>query len=423
MNPVDLWSAPTASSSTLSAESLLQRHPDLFTRWVDPKSGVTSYVLTRRVAPVQQSFYYVNPSFSDDGRYFWFYCAFPPGGSANQGRSLAVVDLIDGRVQHFPETAFTDASPAVDTATGTVYWCTGLEIWKRSPAPDAQPEFVNRFPAELARNRRPWRLATHMTFSADRQALNLDVEVGTEWFVGHAPLDGSPFELWQRLDRCYNHAQFNPVDSTLQLIAQDHSVHPVTGEVCPYENRIWLIRRGETAKPLFPKKQTTAPRITAGNPHYETPGTYTITDERARHGHEWWGADGRHVWYIAYGKGVKRAIPVADGNPADELVWPHTTISHAHSNAAETRLVCDSLPPDDPSDRRVTYFDIPMQRSVNIVSHLPALPVDLPRYHLHPHPQFCLHDQLICYTTTVFGQVDVAFTPVKALDALMAEPE
>lgn len=34
---------------------------------------------------------------------------------------------------------------------------------------------------------------------------------------------------------------------------------------------------------------------------------------------------------------------------------------------------------------------------------------------IHPHPQFCLNDRYICYTTNVLGRVDVALTPVEAL--------
>lgn len=406
---------PTAADShrnPLSAPADLLRDPALFTRWLDPKSGVASFVLTARAAPFQQSFYYVNSGFSGDGRHFWFYCAFPPAGSANQGRSLAAADFSEGCVHHFPETGFTDASPVVHPKTGEAYWCAGLEIWKRSPAPDARPVLVNRFPAELARNRRPWRLATHLTFSADLQALNLDVEIGDEWLVGHVPLDGGPFVLWQRLPRCHNHAQFNPVDPDLQLLAQDHSVHPVSGETEPYANRLWLIRRGEKAVPVFPDAIPVAPRLKGGNPHYTGAAAHTVADERALLGHEWWSADGRHVWYVRYGQGVARVAPVRQGMPTPELVWPHRTVSHAHADASDRYLVCDSIPPEDPSDRRVTFFDIGSRREIDLVSHLPEPPGDLRRYHVHPHPRFCLNDRLICYTTTVFGRVDVAFTPV-----------
>lgn len=56
-------------------------HPEKskhFTRHRDPESGVESWILTDGVAPYQQAFYFVNDSFSGDGRYLWFYCGFPP---------------------------------------------------------------------------------------------------------------------------------------------------------------------------------------------------------------------------------------------------------------------------------------------------------------------------------------------------------
>lgn len=37
-------------------------HRRLFTPFTHPESGVTSYVLTRKVAPVQKGFYFVNDS-------------------------------------------------------------------------------------------------------------------------------------------------------------------------------------------------------------------------------------------------------------------------------------------------------------------------------------------------------------------------
>ena len=52
---------------------------DLFTPWTDPDSGVTSYILSKKVAPVQENFYFVNDPMDQNGSYLWFYCAFPPG--------------------------------------------------------------------------------------------------------------------------------------------------------------------------------------------------------------------------------------------------------------------------------------------------------------------------------------------------------
>ena len=57
----------------------------LFTPWTNPDTGVTVYLLTQKVAPLQQTFYYVNDGMTRDGRYLWFYCAFPPSALKTLG--------------------------------------------------------------------------------------------------------------------------------------------------------------------------------------------------------------------------------------------------------------------------------------------------------------------------------------------------
>ena len=365
--------------------------PALFTRWRDPRSDVESWILSRRIAPLQQTFYFVNSGWSADGRYYWFYAAFPPAGDSNYGRTLAVIDFEEGEVRHFPEAQFLDASPAVDPSGSDAYWCNGLDLWKRGPGRRDPAVWVNRFPEALAKNRRPWRLATHLTFSADGRSVNLDAEIGREWFAGHAPLDGGPVEIWRRFESGHNHAQFSPTDPGLQLIAQDSAVDPVTGESPRYENRMWLLRQDGSAEPLLEG------------------------DECRMHGHEWWSADGRRVWYVHYGRGVAYA-GLQDRRP--HLAWPLLKASHAHCDAAERFLVADAVP-SDRSESRVAFLNRETGRAVDIVSQLPHLP-ELRKYHIHPHPRFGLDDRYICYTTTVLGQVDIAFVRVADLAAATA---
>lgn len=362
----------------------------LFQKWTDPVSGVTSYLLEPSAAPFQQSFYYVNPSLTDDGRYYWFYCAFPPAGNSNYGRSLAVADFRSGCIHHFPETQFLDASPMVDFKTGEVYWCNHLEIWKRSPQPDATPILVNRFPADVARNRHVACLATHLTLSSDRRALTIDAQIGREWYIGHAPLNGDPVVIWKKFDRMFHHTQFSPVDPDLQLIAQDYSTDPGTGELHGVDQRLWLLRRGGEPELLYP----------GGGSNMQ--------------GHEWWSADGQRVWYIHYHHGVEY-LDIHERKPV--CIWPSKTVSHGHVDAAERYAVADYLPPEKPSERRVAFLNRETGREIDIVSHLPEIPQGQAKYHVHAHPQFCGRDRFICYTTLVRNRVDVAFTPVEALVA------
>src|SRR3712207_942854 len=103
----------------------LTDHPH-FTPWTDPESGVESFILTERVAPLQQSFYFTNPSVSPDERWLWFYTAFPPAPY----KCLAVVSLDPARplIRHFPAAAFTTVSPMVAPEGDAVYFCSGNAV-------------------------------------------------------------------------------------------------------------------------------------------------------------------------------------------------------------------------------------------------------------------------------------------------------
>jgi len=373
----------------------------LFTRWTDPLSGITSYLLSQRVAPVQMGFYFTNPSLTADSRYLWFYCLFPPGTQA----ALGVADLIQSTVHFYPETQFSDASPFIDPATGDAYWASGVEVWKRGPHPGDCASFVNTFPPELANGRRPWRLATHLTRSADNKAFAIDAQIGNEWFLGSLPLDSSrPFELWQHFDDCcYNHAQFSPTDPDLILVAQDGWRDAATGIPGKTSDRLWTIRRGQSAKPLIPQQPLSS-------------------DHR---GHEWWDPTGRHVWYIDYRQGTQR-VDIQTGKYA--TLWPH---GHTHSqcDSQGQYLVGDIA--ESPIEWQLGFYNIATSREVPIVSRFPAHPdisatsswslsastpgYNRGNYHMHPHPHFCCGDRYICYTTNVRGSIDIALTPVQQL--------
>jgi hypothetical protein len=354
---------------------------------------------------MQLSFYFVNPSLTDDGRYLWFYCVYPPGGRNAYGWQLGVVDFEADTIRVYPETMFQDASPYVDLATGDAYWTTGLEIWRRGPRSTDIAQRVGAFPADVANNRRPRRIATHLTRSADGKSFAIDAEFSPDWYVGDIPVDGSsPARIWQQFDRCYNHAQFSPTDPNTILVAQDGWFDSATGEKGEGEDRLWLLTRGGEARPLCPD----APA--ASN----------------RRGHEWWDADGEHVWYIDYRNGTER-VNIHTG--VRETIWAngHT---HSHCDRAGRYLVGDTFTP--PGHWAMAFYNIATGREIAIVTEFPvyngacgcsSLPAttagyDATQYHVHPHPQFCNGDRMIAYTTNVRGSIDVALVDVEQLVAL-----
>lgn len=370
----------------------------LFARWTDPVSGVQSFILTERQAPVQQSFYFTHPELTDDGRYLWVGCGFPPAGGRNAQQVLGVVDFERDEMRLYHETQFSSSRPLLDAATGDIYWCNDLDIWKRGPRARDKTVHVNRFPAELATGRL-FCLATHPTFSADGRSLNIDARFiqhdgKVVCHIGEIPLDGSPFQLWQRFEGwTYDHALFSPTEPDVQMFAHeywlDHAREPFDG-LRPY-HRLWMIRKGEKARPIL-----------------RSPVTHS--------GHEWWDLDGRHVWYVHYGVGVKKVL-AATGD--EQMVWPGA-LSHADSDQSGRYLVADLM--DDPAspDCHVLFRDTATGKEAQIVNRPPLADGLTQCKHLHPHPHFCCRDRYICHTTTVHDRVDLALVPVAPLIAATA---
>jgi len=354
----------------------------LFTEYTDPRFGVPIYLLTRKIAPLQQTFYFVNDPSGADGRYLWFYAAFPPGPT----KSLGVVDLEAQEVRHFPETQFLGSSPYVDAVTGEAYWATRETVWKRGPQPDGEVVAINSVPEVVLRSRPVHRLATHLTRSADGRCFFLDGWVDDRYFCGALPIGGGDFELWQQFWLNHNHAQFSPTDPDLALIAWDHTTSPVTGERLPYYDRLHLIRRGGRAEPLFPEPT----RVT----------------------HEWWDPDGRHIWAMQNGT-VRIELETA----AVERVWPGGKW-HASHDATRMYLVADNN--DEKGFYRgcpstVDFFNRHTGRELRIVRNPEMSNYTGARYHIDPHPRFCCGDRYIAFTTTIRGEVDLALVEVATL--------
>jgi len=358
----------------------------LFTPYTNPETGVSFYILTHKVAPVQENFYFVNEPMSQDGRYLWFYCAFPPSGSASQGRTLGVVDFEEQTVRHFPETQFNHASPVVD-ATGQVFWCMGDTIWRRGPGAQDEVQRVNSLPKDLVGNRSVHRLATHLSRSADGKEFFIDAEVGLGYIFGSLPVDGGDFQFWHRFDRNYNHAQFNPRDPNLVLFAQENHPDPITGLRFGIEDRLWIIERGGLPRPILPKPT----RLT----------------------HEWWDADGRHAWCIQGGQGVWR-VDVYTGE-VETIPWKGGGW-HSHCSRDGMYLAGDATDAfyrGCPST--VNFLNRHTQREVRLASN-PKMPgITGANYHIDPHPRFSGDQKYITFTTTVRGEVDLAIIPTEVL--------
>ena len=372
----------------------------LFVPYVDPVSGKTSYVFRHPDIPHAQSFYFTNRSISRDGRYIWAYIAFPPSCSAAYGRTLGVVDTVLDTFTHFPTTAFFDASPLVDEESGDVYFGSLLGICRKSPDPSEPPVLVAPLPDFLRGKGVLQNVATHMTFSSDRTRVCFDAHIGDRFVFGDVELASGRWRRWCEFDYCKNHAQMSPTDPDLMMIAEDDYSLVESGErrTIRYDEngklaRIYLLRRGDA------------------EPTYIPP---LFVEAR----HEWWSSDGKSIYYVDWDNGTIR-YSLTDGSY--EIVDPRGTW-HAHTSKDGTLFVADENEIDGKKwyrgcPSRVHLYDRKADRYVNIVTENPALykREEPCRYHIDPHPQFALDDQVVMFTTTVTGKVSFAISELAHL--------
>lgn len=354
----------------------------MFTPYIDPQSGVVSYLLTKRAAPVQQAFYFVNTGFSPSQRYLWFYAAYPPAG----GRVLGVLDFEEGTQQVFPETRFCSESPLV--VEEGVYWASDRFLCFRGPRPQDTTELLAKYPDEFFGDRALGHMATHLTFSPDKKELFFDAKVGADFFAGVFNLQTRQFIIWRHFDRYYNHAQFCPTDPDLVLMAQDNQIDPLTGIKTPYDNRLWLLKRNGDFFPVF--------------------------RDNIRVTHEWWDQDGDH--FYALNQMDQLNGPAIIRFNRHDLTWENFLPGkywHAHDFNHGKWFVADRHPWTDfyrncPSD--VQFIERESAKRMTIISKNPEIKTPGNIYHIDPHPRFSPDGTMITHTATVSGKVDVALT-------------
>ena len=379
-----------------------------FTKRIDPETHMTYYVLSTRVAPVQQNFYFVNSVAEASRRYLWFYCAFPPAPV----RCAGVVDFASDEVRIFPDTC-TEAveSCLVDDLTGNLYWASSRGIFMRTPHPQDRALRIARMPEKaalhLGRN-----MATHLTFSPDRRELAVDIQTPNGVYgsyIGTVDAATGAFSEWYHSENGvpYNHAQFCPSDPDCIMVAHEGSINVAEGR---------RMSPALTPEGIYPRLQLIR---RDGSREMRAPLNNYAT-------HEWWAADGRAVYYCSKGHIVRDRL----GSHAPESVC-HIPIEggngtwHAHCSRDEGYFIVDgSLPSMGLSWWRgcvsvVRFWNDRTKKLCGLVSRNPIVenwtPEDPCPYHIDPHPRFIWDDDWVSFTATTAGRVDLALAPVQQL--------
>ncbi len=369
-----------------------------FEEYIDPATGVKSYILNKKPAECIQSFYFCNKSLSDNQKYLWMYCFYPP----MRHRCLGVVclDSKNPFVKVFKESVFWDATPLVAPEGDKVYFVsvyTGDGLICTLDIEGKIEEFARIDPDYIA-GRAVYRFGTHLTISADGKYMLVDAMVGTMGFVAAVDMQTREFHIINEYMNMYNHGQFSPVDPELFLLDQDGWDDPASGKHMIFHNRIWLCDvQGTRFEPVIQKSW------------FNHDGSMIC--------HDFWSQDGKICW-IDYHKG---AFEIDVETREINHVWEHP-LCHAHCNADRNLWVADQSPYGwhrEPC--KVIFYNRAAKKLIDIYSALPAPCCDRATWHIDPHPQFTRDGNYIICTATVRGKIDVSITPVEQLIKLTDE--
>ncbi len=375
-----------------------------FTKVTDKLSNVPYYVLTTRLAQYQQGFYFINNSMTRDGRYLWFYVAAAPIYDT-YARSLGYVDFLLDEVVICYDVLFDDATPLVDSESGDVYYTRGKSIYKRSPGKDKLAEKL----CTLAIPGYVRKLATHLTFTADKKHFFLDISRGDFGCIqGTVEIASGKFTEWSRtpLGVNMNHGQINPKNDNLALCAYDGwsglsmgEYHKIPRDENGVYQRLWTVSSiGE--RKCYPPMH-----------NYAT--------------HEWWSADGNKIYYCCDGYGIY-GIDIRNGS--DITILEGIDPWHAHCTKDESLFVYDEKKLERYGGKwyrgcpaAVNFLNRRSGKSLVIVSEMPEnghTPAKEADYHIDPHPRFTENEKYIVFSTTELGGCDLAIASVEDLVSL-----
>ena len=377
-----------------------------FKKYVD-ESGVVSYILTTRFAPVQQGVYYTNPSMTDDGRYFIFWGTYPPGTL----KPIAVLDFETDEITIHTETVGAGI-PLLDTDNGDLFYSISGNLYRsRIAQPESYEKIasssiisrgvIDRFQKNLQGDEPCSGFnVTHILRTKDKKTMIVDSQYrvnGTK--IGSYDFETGEYKMWTDIHgRIYNHGAICPTNPDLALLAEEFWTDAITGKY----NLIRTLEDGTLCRILLATRDGKVEMIP---PMFKTRAT-----------HEWWADDGKALYSVDMTMGLCR-YTLSDKKW--ELRVPGKAW-HGHASKDEKYYVSDIDLVDQcfrGCESRVRFYNYETKKDVFIITYNPRAnePDKQNPFHMDPHPAFNCNDKYIVHTTTVDGRIDVAITPTQQL--------
>ena len=389
----------------------------LFVKYVDPLSGITSYLLKPGLIDEnQQSLYFTCKSMTDDGRFLVLDISrneYRADGTRKAREELAYVGkrkaIVDLMTDTFVRLDDIDGQiPFLDVKTDQMFYArfsrTDPEknaLYRRDLLVDPTKEIrVCAMPEELTKGAKVVRYFTHLTLSHDRKYAYLDSRVDDNHVQGVLELATGKYTKWNETGLInINHGQINPARNDISLNA--------------WECVKWKDSKGvehgiEMVDGVYPRLQLISPGKREMVPPASTYATHERWDEQGE-GFYWCASS---VWYCDLKTREQKRI-----SPRG---------AHAMVSRDKEILVTDC--PVGTWYRgcpwQVYCHNIKTGKGVYLFTYRPAMCLKENESKLHPdpHPQLVCNDRYaICTINHADGHMDFAVTPVDQLLARTRE--
>ena len=152
-----------------------EKHP-YFEKYVDPQTNVVSYILKERISEVQMNLYFTEQGVTDDGKYLWFRCIYPPAVYTH----LAVIslDCDNPFIRSFPHVQMQETQPCVIPGTHDLLTAINNRVYRVDI--EGNMTKVIEVGEDIIRNRRITQLSTHLSVNSDGELILLDMSVGNK---------------------------------------------------------------------------------------------------------------------------------------------------------------------------------------------------------------------------------------------------
>ena len=387
-----------------------------FEKFVDPDSGVVSYLLKPGLfGHNQQSLYYTQKAMTDDGRFLVFVVS--PDETEEKyfkRQHLAVLDFLTDKVTVLDDLRAGTTTPYVDVKTDEIYYLDRYgddrSLYKRSLTDDMRkPIRICAFPDSAAKlGQRIGSLYTHLTRTADGEGFFLDLQVRVKdapkkedrvmmSVLGVLDAGTGTFTEWYRNEYTVRHAAANPRRKDVALALEPYwethkEVHDCgkTG-VC---KRLLLLSPGRSEL------------IVGQVPPGGKPPVHVVHTE--------WTADGSGIYWCSYENGV---ILHNIDTGKEEVLMKDNLAVHCEMTDDNRYIVFDQKGGERQfrgQSWKVGFYDRQTRKTSWIYTKSPELmsPEKPSNLHPDPHPNFAMDGRyVICTMNVKERQLSVLVTP------------